>query len=166
MSRITFEIPQYKHPFIGLGTGIIVTENGREEPRIVIKFPLHGIEIVTATGEEAKSAMADLNSDECFDSDRIKFARNTACEALHLENGLLDVKTRKEEIVFARWLVWDYAKNVLKMSLHSCGDIFNLDHATVMWGVKQLNKDNVKFLTGWRKIAYEKFWESMKAYAF
>ena len=51
MSKITFEIPQNKHPFIGMGEGIIVTENGKMEPKITIKFPKYNIEVDVATGE-------------------------------------------------------------------------------------------------------------------
>ena len=163
MSRITFEVPQSKHPFVGLGTGIIITENGDQEPRIIVKFPLYGIEIVTALGEDAKKVMLEMNSDEVFNEDRIEYAKNVVCEVLGI--SMFDLMTSqkrsgKQKAAFGRWLVWDYAKNHLNLSTYECGDIFNKDHSTVLWAVNKLPTER-----GWRKAAYITFTEKMKIYS-
>jgi hypothetical protein len=166
MSRITFEIPQSRHPFIGLGTGIIITENGREEPKIIIKFPLHNIEIVTSTGDSARSIIAELHSDETFNLDRVEFAKNAACDILQVGEHLLHIKTKKEKPVFARWLVWYYAKNTLKMNDSECGRIFGFNRLTVRDAVKHFKPENVNYLLGWQRTAYDRFCEEMKNYVF
>lgn len=163
MSRITFEVPQSKHPFVGLGTGIIITENGDQEPKITVKFPLYGIEIITALGEDAKKVMLEMNSDEVFNEDRIEYAKNIACEVLDINMfELITVKKRSgpQKAAFGRWMVWDYAKNNLNLSFNECGDIFGQDHVTVMQSLKKLHEER-----GWRKIAYERFTEKMKIYS-
>ena len=164
MSRTTFEVPQSRHPFVGLGTGIIVTENGKEEPRILIKFPEYGIEVVTATGEKAKKVMLEMNEDECFNADRIEYAKGVACDVLKINSFSLNAGRKEEKAVFARWLIWDYANNSLHLSQRECGDLFGKDHATVKWGVDQLKGENLKFLNGWRKMAHITFWEKMNEY--
>ena len=163
MSRTTFEIPQAKHPFIGLGTGIIITENGREEPRIIIKFPLHNIEIVAARGEEAKVMVNKLNTDESSTEDKIEFVKTLACEIVGIPYLKINSGRRDARAVFARWLVWDYQRKVLKLSLEACGETFDLDHATVIYGMKQLSGENLRYLTGWRAYAYSKFWEAVNS---
>lgn len=163
MSRTTFEIPQAKHPFIGLGTGIIITENGREEPRIIIKFPLHNIEIVAARGEEAKAMVNKLNTDESSTEDKTEFVKTLACEIVGIPYLKINSGRRDARAVFARWLVWDYQRKVLKLSLEACGETFDLDHATVIYGMKQLSGENLRYLTGWRAYAYNKFWEAVNS---
>lgn len=161
MSRTTFEIPQAKHPFVGLGTGFIITENGKEEPRIIIRFPLHNIEIVAATGEQAKSITAKLNVEESSTEDKIEFVKTIACEMTGIPYLKINSGRRDARAVFARWLVWDYQRKVLKLSLEACGEVFGLDHATVLYGINQLKPENIRSLNGWRKYAYTKFWEAV-----
>ena len=157
MSKITFEIPQNKHPFIGMGDGIIITENGKMEPKIVIQFPKLNLEIPIATGEEAKAMIAELNSDEYYNYNRAEIAKEIACNILGIEPYTLQLKTKDEKPVFARWLVWKYCNKDLKMSLYDCGDMFGLDHSTVVHGTKQLEDDNIKFLSSWQSSAYREF---------
>lgn len=163
MSRTTFEIPQAKHPFVGLGTGFIITENGKEEPRIIIRFPLHNIEIVAATGEQAKSITAKLNVEESSTEDKIEFVKTIACEMTGIPYLNINRGRSDERAVFARWLVWDYQKKILKMSFEQCGNTFGLDHSTVIYGMKQLSGENLRYLTGWRAYAYNKFWEAVNS---
>lgn len=157
MSKITFEIPQNKHPFIGMGEGIIITENGKMEPRIVIKFPKRNIEVEIATGDEAKAMIAELNSDEYYNDSKAEIAKQTACDILGIEPYMLQLKSKDEKPVFARWLVWKYSHKTLGISLYDCADMFGLDHSTVSYGVKQLEDDNIKYLLSWQSSAYREF---------
>lgn len=157
MSKITFEIPQNKHPFIGMGKGIIITENGKMEPKIVIKFPKQNVEITVATGDEAKAMIAELNSDEYYNDSKAEIAKNIACDILGIEPYMLHIKTKDEKPVFARWMVWRYAHKTLKMSLNDCGDMFGLDHSTVSWGIDKLNDEELKYLSSWQFSAYKEF---------
>lgn len=160
MSRVTFEVPQSKHPFVGLGTGIIITENGDQEPKVIVKFPLYGIEITTALGEEAKKVMLEMNSNEVFNDDRIEYAKNIVCDILGITILELNNSKKKEKAVFGRWLVWDYAKNNLNLSMECCGDIFDKDRLTVRNGLLKIREE-----VGWRKDAYTEFVEKMTEYS-
>lgn len=166
MSRTIFEVPQSKHPFVGLGTGIIITENGKQEPKVTIRFPLYDIELVTAVGEKAKTVIMEMNSDETFDGDRIEYAKNAACEILSINSYQMNTSTKKQEAVFARWLVFDYAKNSLNFSLSRCGRLFfpEKDHATVLHAINKLKKDELKYLSSWQKEAHSQFWKRMRTY--
>lgn len=166
MSRTIFEVPQAKHPFAGLGTGIIIAENGKEEPKITIRFPLYNIEIVTATGERAKKIMLGMSSDDVYDEDRIEFAKNIAGSILGVTSFQMNTSIRKEEAVFARWLVFDYAKNSLSYSINECGKIFSpeKDYSTVRNGIEKLEKENHKYLSKWQQEAHNTFWEKMRIY--
>lgn len=166
MSRTIFEVPQAKHPFAGLGTGIIIAENGKEDPKIIIRFPLYGIEVVTAVGEKAKNIMLGMSSDDVYDEDRIEYAKNSAGSILGITSFQMNTSIKKEEAVFARWLVFDYAKNSLSHSMAECGKIFSpkKDRNTVLNGIKKLEKENVKYLSKWQQDAYHSFWEKMNKY--
>lgn len=165
MSRITFDIPQAKHPFIGLGDGIIICENGKEEPKIIIRFPLRGIDVVTATGEEAKAIILKLNETESYyGNDRLEYAKNAACNAVGIDTFWLHAKGKEEKGVFARWLVWDYTKNNMGMTLQECGNIFWHDHSTVLSALTHFSTEGLPFLIGWQKEAYEDYWASMREY--
>jgi chromosomal replication initiation ATPase DnaA len=157
MSRITFEIPQNKHPFIGMGTGIIITENGKEEPKIVIKFPKQNVEIIVATGDKAKAMIAELNSDEYYNDSKAEIAKKVACEILEIEPYMLQIKSKDEKPVFGRWMVWRYAHKFLGMSLNDCGEMFGLDHSTAFYGIDKLNEEDLKYLSSWQSSAYREF---------
>ena len=157
MSKITFEIPQNKHPFIGMGEGIIVTENGKMEPKITIKFPKYNIEVDVATGDDAKAMIAELNSDEYYNHNKADIAKEIVCDILKIEPYTLHIKSKDEKPVFARWIVWKYCNKSLKMSLNECGDMFGLDHSTVVHGVKTLEDENIKYLLTWQSSAYREF---------
>ena len=157
MSTITFEIPQSRHPFIGMGDGIIVTENGKMEPKVAIKFPKHNIEIIVGTGEDAKAMIAHLNSDEYYNNNKAEIAIEIACKILDLEPHMLQLKTKEEKIVFARWMVWKYCVKTLGISLTECGEMFGLDHSTVIHGVDKLSIEKLKYLSPWQASAYREF---------
>lgn len=162
MSRTTFEVPQSRHPFAGLGTGIIVAENGKEEPKITIRFPLYGIEVVTAKGDDAKRLMMKMNSDEYFIEDRIDYIKSVACSTLGIDEFTINTAKKNERAVFARWLVWKYLRENTNLSLAKCGELFKKDHATVKHGIKKVAPDEVKYMSKWQQIAYYSFQEKTK----
>lgn len=162
MSRTTFEVPQSRHPFAGLGTGIIVAENGKEEPKITIRFPLYGIEVITATGDEAKRMIHKINSDELFVEDKIDHAKSVVCNILGIDEFTLNNAKRNERSVFGRWLVWDYMKNQLNLSLVKCGEAFGKNHSTVKHGLKKIEPDELRFLLKWQRMAYSSFQTKIK----
>ena len=71
--------------------------------------------------------------------------------------GSTNIKIRKQEIVFARALVYDYLKKTTDLSLSSIGFMMaGLDHATVLHGLKTMRTEN---FIGWRK-EYKEMFES------
>ena len=50
-------------------------------------------------------------------------------------------KTRKSEVVKARWLFWDYMKNNYKYSIVHIGKMLNKPHDVVHYAMRQLKID-------------------------
>jgi len=57
-------------------------------------------------------------------------------------------KTKKEEYVFARWLVFYYMKTFSTHSLAKIGAEFSQHHSTVSYSLKEINNSK---LNGWRR---------------
>lgn len=76
-----------------------------------------------------------------------------------LNKGETNLRTRKKEVVFARWLVWAYLKEMTELSLANMGWMLaRMDHATVLYGIKTLSNER---FTGWRKEYKDKFESKM-----
>ena len=72
-----------------------------------------------------------------------------------LSKGNVYIRTNKNKVVFARWLIYDYLKRMTNMSLADIGWTFaRRDHSTVIHGLKVL--ENEVFM-GWRKEYKNKF---------
>jgi chromosomal replication initiation ATPase DnaA len=85
------------------------------------------------------------NKDSINSEDAIWIAE----KACNQRKGSANIKTRKQEIVFARALVYDYLNITTDLSFASIGFMMaGLDHATVIHGLKTMNTE--KFM-GWRK---------------
>lgn len=167
MGRIIFKIPESRHPFVGLGEGIIIAENRKVEPKITVTFPSHSIEITTMTGEQAKIFISQMNSDNVWNEDRVEYAKGKACEILSISYIQLHTKSKDRKAAFGRWLVWEYAKN-LKMNFNECGRIFDMKHSTVHVALKKLEEKkekSLKYMTGWEKSAYVLFQQEMRNYS-
>jgi hypothetical protein len=78
-------------------------------------------------------------------------------KSCNLRKGSTNIKIRKQEIVFARALLYSYLRKTTDLPLTTIGLMFaGLDHATVIHGLKTI--DNETF-TGWRK-RYKEMFES------
>lgn len=167
MGRIIFKVPESKHPFVGMGEGVIVTENGRMEPKIVVKFPQYGIEITTIEGEKAKDLISRMSSEYVTNDDKVEYAKSVACDVLSIDRLQLS-KSQSPKPVFGRWLIWDYANKNLEMSYSDCGRLFNMGHAAVMTAIKNLrermDKDNRKYMEDWQQSSYILFKKEMEIY--
>lgn len=167
MGKIIFKVPESKHPFVGLGEGIIIAENGKVEPKITVTFPAHSIEIITMTGKDAKLLISQMNSDEVWNEDKIEYAKNKVCEILCINPVKLYV-SRDEKAAFGRWMVWEYANKILNMTPTQCAEIFNMSHSTVhcaLGKIEELKEKNMKYMAGWQQFAYISFQEEMKKYS-
>lgn len=167
MGRVIFKVPESKHPFVGMGEGIIVTENGKMEPKITIKFPEYDIEITTIKGKKAKDFIKQMGSDQLSDNDKIEHAKNTVCDLLSI--SLLELgKSQKPEASFGRWLVWEYANKNLNMSYPQCGRLFNMTHSAVHTALRNLKDSmddkNRKYMEDWKQSSYILFKKEMEMY--
>jgi chromosomal replication initiator protein len=73
----------------------------------------------------------------------------------NIPGGSTKGKTRKKEVVFARWLIFSYLKRMTDMSLAQIGRLYgDKDHATVIHGLKCLR---MEMFYGWRLEAKNKF---------
>lgn len=85
-----------------------------------------------------------------------------------LTKEMLYNKSRKREIVYARQLVWYYAHMTTKETLSSLGRIFNKDHATVLYGIRNIKNqievgyDNVVELNN-KVRPHLKYWIDVKS---
>lgn len=60
-------------------------------------------------------------------------------------------KSRKRDLVFARWCYFYLAKKHLKITFEKIGKSVNVNHATVMHGIKECEKDLFYDFIYWRK---------------
>ncbi len=85
------------------------------------------------------------NKDSILAKDAIWIAEKSC----NLRKGASDIKTKKQEIVFSRALLYSYFKETTDLSLSTLGLMFaERDHATVIHGLKTIRTEN---FTGWRK---------------
>ena len=64
----------------------------------------------------------------------------TICKELQMDfDEVKNRKTRKKEFVYARQLYSYFCRNFINESLNNIGKFINKDHATIIWGNKQIN---------------------------
>ena len=73
------------------------------------------------------------------------------CTHYDIKLNLIESKTRKKEIAFARQMIMYLTRNHTKLSLSSIGDRFNRDHTTVIHACNSIEK----YLTTNKKIKEE-----------
>lgn len=148
------EITCKENPFPGLGTGLIRIINGNENPMVIVYFPKYNIELTTMQGEEAKNFIYSKLPIEPTIEEELERVINIACEITDISRALINLRSRKKEIVFARNLVFWYAIRKLHISTIKAAKLFNMNHATAIHGEKHIEKSN-KYLD-----YYEKHWKS------
>lgn len=71
-----------------------------------------------------------------------------ACSSFGIDKKELDSKSRKREVVSARYIIFDYLDRLTKATLMHIGSKYNKDHATTLYGIrihKQLIEQKDKF---------------------
>jgi chromosomal replication initiation ATPase DnaA len=87
--------------------------------------------------EDRKINRLDLNPN---DLDSIK---NSVCKALKINPKKLKSKSRLQSLVYARFIYFHFAKKITNLSLSEIGQSVNMDHSSVIHGLKQAeNKFN------------------------
>ena len=69
---------------------------------------------------------------------------------------MLRLRTRKEEVVFARYLIFWYLNKYMKYSFDKSGKLLDKDHATAIHGVRIIDSDP-KFLKEYQRIWRKQF---------
>lgn len=171
MGRIIFKIPESRHPFVGLGEGFVVAENGKMEPKITVKFPSHSVEITTITGEKAKEMMAQMSSDDVWDEDKIEYAKSIVCKILDLDLISLS-KSKKHKCSFGRLLIYEYAHNKLGISLPKCAQMFIVNSDSpggvhnMIKKLQTLKEKDCKYMEDWERSSYILFQKEIEQYEY
>lgn len=171
MGKTIFKIPQSRHPFVGLGEGFIIAENGRSEPKITVTFPSHSIEITTITGEKAKEMIAQMNSDDIWDEDKIEYAKGVVCKILDLDLISLS-KSKKTKCSFGRLLIYEYAHNKLKISLSKCAQMFVVNSNSpggvhnMIKKLQIIKEKDCKYMEDWERSSYILFQKEIEQYEY
>ena len=56
-----------------------------------------------------------------------------------IEEHGLNTPSRKEELVYKRFVFWNYLYNKLGMTLEDVGREFNRNHSSVIYGIRKYN---------------------------
>lgn len=71
----------------------------------------------------------------------IGFIQNTVCSHLNVSQETLCLNTRKENVVYARYMVMYFARKYTKLSLEKIGQhTGGKDHSTVLHGCNKIEK--------------------------
>lgn len=171
MGKIIFKVPESKHPFVGLGEGFIIAENGKVEPKITVSFPSHSIEIITLTGEQAKLIISQMNSDDVVDEDKIEYAKGIVCKILQIDSISLH-KSKSNKCAFGRTLIYEYAHKKLNISFPKCAGLFIVNSnspggiCNILTKLETRKEENMKYMPSWEQFAYLSFQEEMKNYSY
>lgn len=124
--------------------------------KLIITWHLLEKEIVY-TGIKAKNIYHRMINDT--HQETLNLVKRLACDAVGIPLIRISEKTRKQEVVWSRNMVYWYANKYFKYTLHLCGEIFNKDHATALHGIREFNKQNKYQKENqqlWKKIFIEK----------
>lgn len=70
-----------------------------------------------------------------------------------IEEHGLDTPSRKEELVYKRFVFWNYLYKVMGMTLEEIGKEFNRNHSSVIYGIRKYN--DLIMYDDFKKIASE-----------
>ena len=90
------------------------------------------------TGEQAKKVYIDFSDPVNILSEEIII--DIACDSANLTRDKLFEETRKEEPVYARFLVMWALKKYLHFSFDAAGKVVDKDHATAIHAFKEISK--------------------------
>lgn len=70
-----------------------------------------------------------------------------------IEEHGLDTPSRKEELVYKRFVFWNYLYKVMGITLEDIGKEFNRNHSSVIYGIRKYN--DLIIYDDFKKIASE-----------
>jgi len=147
-----------EHGFPGMGH-IILTHRKSKKHEAEYYFPKWDIRIKLDDSDAKKLFREVIIKDEID----INLIMRLACDACNIPLFRIKEKTRKEESVFARYLVIWYLNKHMRHSDKNAGNIFNKDRATAIHARKMIDEDP-KYLKPsqqiWRKIFMRKLKEN------
>ena len=106
---------------------------------LVIKIHKLNQEIIY-TGTKAKRIYYKAISDN--DEARINHVKRLACESVGISFVHFRSKTRKQENVWARWMVAWYCNTFLGYKSRQIVPIVNIDNRSVLYGLSEFSVDN------------------------
>jgi hypothetical protein len=161
--RIILEIPEDYDPFIEAEKKIVIKDDNTKEAKIKVNFSSLSIEIINSEEDKVEVPIRQ----PVVAKDTISDAINTSCNILNVSPSFLYTKTRQQEVVFARWLVWDYAINHLGIRNYMACSLFSRNHdtlwhhATLLNALNKLKDENIRYLSAWQREAHKSFWNKM-----
>lgn len=77
------------------------------------------------------------------DTDKVNLMIHLLSEKLGIATGELLSQKRTRELVWTRFVIMNYMRRVLRMSLTAIGKYLDRDHSTVIYGIEQY--DNLRY---------------------
>jgi len=145
------EMKEHEHGLIGMGDISYTYTVIDRKHELIIRLLLLDKELIY-TGDEAKNIYHRVIGDS--DTSTINLIKRLASESCGIPLCRIGEETRKVEPVFARSMVFWYVKTYMDFSYQKCGNLFGLNHATAINGIK-LYKKEYKYLSvdqqAWKK---------------
>lgn len=150
------EMTDSEHGLIGSGKISYTYTASNGTHRLVIYWHLLDKEIVY-TGIKAKNIYHRMINDTHIET--LNLIKRLACDSVGIPLIRINEKTRKKEVVFARYMVFWYVTKYLKYSFAIAGLLFEKNHDTALHGVREFNKES-KYLNEnqelWKNVFIKK----------
>jgi len=133
------EMEENEHGLIGIGKIRYKYVSNNSHHTLTITIPLVD-KVIEYTGTKAKNVYYKIINDTHLDT--VNLIKRIACDSVGIPIIRLKEKSRKQEVVWARNLVFWYVNKYLRYSLSVSGQLFGMNHATVIHGIREINKEN------------------------
>lgn len=149
MKKVQYiEMNDNEHGLIGLGN--ISYNYTYDNNRHLLIIRLHSVDKdIEYVGNKAKNVYYKMINDT--HKETINLVTRLACDAVGIPLIRIKEKSRKQEVVWARNMIFWYVNKYLHYSLALAGQLFDKDHATVIHGIREFNKPD-KYQKENRKI--------------
>ena len=138
MKKVQYiEMDDNEHGLIGVGN--ISYNYTYDNNRHLLIIRLHSVDKdIEYVGNKAKNVYYKMINDT--HKETINLVTRLACDAVGIPLIRIKEKSRKQEVVWARNMIFWYVNKYLRYSLAVTGQLFDRDHATVIHGIREFNK--------------------------
>jgi len=139
--KIITTITEKQHNLVGLGNiTYTYTRNGKPTMRINIE---NGGRDILCINEKAEKIFREIDIE--IDND-IEVVKNIAAHSCGIQLFRIYERSRQTDIIFARYCIFWYLKNIKLKGVSNIGNMFNMNHATIIYGLKMFDMDD-KFMS-------------------